>query len=262
MVPCPKWKLVVDIGKSKAPPLIAPSQQTASNHLGSDTNQVVSSGSAVLKTNKVQANGDTRDSRVDQLVQLLGEQMPHDPKSPYASYLQHYMSLRLMLLKPTRTPEENEIEGILLSSYSSYKASGRANKDIAVMIARDFMFLRQQQHPMVSAHVPHQATHQNYFIQNQPHHAPGFHALHQAMNMDSSNHSVVGLGRNADANRQQQQQQHGVGIPDVSNHSHNHLIGLALQHQQNGGIPDLSNHSHTQLGMSSGSTSHPPYNNM
>lgn len=265
MVPCPKWKLVVDIGKSKAPPLIAPSQQTTPSHMHSNFNIAVSSGSPVsnTNTNKPQGNVDARDSRVDQLVQLLGEQMPHDPNSPNASYLQHFMSLRLMLLKPTRTPEENEVEGILLSSYSSYKASGRASNDIAVMIARDFMFLRQQQHPMINGHVQPQGPHHNYFSQNQPHHAPGFSALHQAMNMDSSNHSVVGLGRNIDASRQQQQQQqqpHGMGIPDVSNHSHNHLIGLVRQQPQNGAIPDISNHSHTQMGMNSGSTPNTPYN--
>eukprot|EP00557_Chaetoceros_sp_GSL56_P014671 CAMPEP_0176477190 /NCGR_PEP_ID=MMETSP0200_2-20121128/479_1 /TAXON_ID=947934 /ORGANISM="Chaetoceros sp., Strain GSL56" /LENGTH=692 /DNA_ID=CAMNT_0017872961 /DNA_START=230 /DNA_END=2305 /DNA_ORIENTATION=+ len=260
MVPCPKWKLVVDVGKSKAPPLIAPSQQTTSNHIHSDINQVATSGNAAIKINpdKPQGNDEARDSRVDELVQLLGEQMPHDPNSPHASYLQNFMSLRLMLLKPTRTPEEKEVEGILMSSYSSYKASGRASKDIAIMIARDFMFLRQQQHPIINAHVQqHLAPNQNFYSQNQPHHAPGFHALHQAMNMDSSNHSVVGLGRNADANRQQQQQQqqqHGIGIPDVSNHSYTHLIGLARQPQQNSGIPD-------RLGTSSGSTSHPSYNN-
>lgn len=86
-----------------------------------------------------------RDSRLDDLVALLGENMPHDQNSPYYSYLSSFMSLRLMLLKPTPSPEEAEQQGTLLSSYSSYMSSGRAkNDDVAVMIARDYMFLKQQ----------------------------------------------------------------------------------------------------------------------
>ena len=88
------------------------------------------------------ANG--RDSRVDEVVSLLGELMPSDPNSPFAPYLSGFMSLRLLLLRPTKSPEEEETARTMLDSYTSYSQGGRARSDIGVMLARDFMFLDQQ----------------------------------------------------------------------------------------------------------------------
>ena len=73
------------------------------------------------------------------------------------------MSLRLMLLKPSPTNEEIEKRGILLSSFASYLSSGRSKIDIAVMIARDYMFLMQQSQqkpsPRMQAIAPPPANH-------------------------------------------------------------------------------------------------------
>jgi len=55
------------------------------------------------------------------------------------------MSLRLLLLRPTRTEQEQDIVDTILSSYSSYKAGGRTRSDMALMLVRDFMFLNQLQ---------------------------------------------------------------------------------------------------------------------
>jgi hypothetical protein len=87
-----------------------------------------------------------RDTRIDEVVSLLGEFMPSDPASPVAPYVSGFMSLRLLLLRPSRTAEENELTRTILDSFSSYTAGGRARADIAVMLARDYMFLGQQQH--------------------------------------------------------------------------------------------------------------------
>ena len=57
------------------------------------------------------------------------------------------MSLRLLLLRPTKTQQEQDIVNTILSSYSSYKAGGRTRPDMALMLARDFMFLNQQNQP-------------------------------------------------------------------------------------------------------------------
>ena len=54
------------------------------------------------------------------------------------------MSLRLLLLRPTRSPEEADLARTMLDSYSSYSQGGRARADIGVMLARDYMFLSQQ----------------------------------------------------------------------------------------------------------------------
>jgi len=86
-----------------------------------------------------------KDSRIDEVVSLLGEYMPSDPSSPLSSCLPGFMSLRLMLLRPSKTAEEEELMRTMLDSYSSYTAGGRAKADIALMLARDYMFLTQQQ---------------------------------------------------------------------------------------------------------------------
>jgi hypothetical protein len=86
-----------------------------------------------------------RDTRIDEVVSLLGEFMPSDPSSPVAPYVSGFMSLRLLLLRPSRTVEEDELTRTILDSFSSYTAGGRARGDIAVMLARDYMFLGQQQ---------------------------------------------------------------------------------------------------------------------
>ena len=83
------------------------------------------------------------DARVAEIVTLLGDHMPSDPSSPHSSYISGFMSLRLLLLRSSRSPDEDEIIQTLLSSYSSYASSGRTQPDIALMLARDFLFLKQ-----------------------------------------------------------------------------------------------------------------------
>jgi hypothetical protein len=86
-----------------------------------------------------------RSTRIDEVVSLLGEFMPSDPNSPMAPYVSGFMSLRLLLLRPLRAAEDEELTRTILDSFSSYTAGGRARADIAVMLARDYMFLGQQQ---------------------------------------------------------------------------------------------------------------------
>lgn len=132
-MPSPKWKLVVDVGEAE--PAALGSQVAAGTSVSQGSNDVSDSGSD--KTNG-------RDSRVDEVVTLLGELMPSDPNSPFAPYLSGFMSLRLLLLRPSRSPEEDEMARTMLDSYTSYSQGGRARADIGVMLARDFMFLDQQ----------------------------------------------------------------------------------------------------------------------
>jgi hypothetical protein len=85
-----------------------------------------------------------KDSRLDDVVSLLGEYMPSDPNSPLANYISGFMSLRLLLLR-ARSLEEEECVKTILESFSSYAAAGRDRSDIAIMLARDYVFLTQQQ---------------------------------------------------------------------------------------------------------------------
>jgi hypothetical protein len=146
-MPSPKWKLVVDIGE------IDPMEVANDNAVASTVSASVT-GVQNEDEGTQSLSGGGRDSRIDEVISLLGEYMPSDPSSPLASYLPSFMSLRLMLLRPTKTPEEEDIVRTMVGSYSSYSAGGRAKNDIAMMLARDYMFLSQQVPQQQQIHQP------------------------------------------------------------------------------------------------------------
>lgn len=127
-MPSPRWKLVVDVGET-------------------DPDLTVGESATVVELTDTFSEEEpkpTRDSRIDQVISLLGEYMPSDPDSPLAAYLPGFMSLRLMLLRPSKSVEDEEMVRTILGSYSSYTGSGRSKQDIALNLARDFLFLNQQ----------------------------------------------------------------------------------------------------------------------
>lgn len=107
--------------------------------------QVSATAAAAAAAGAMPANNSNSedDSRIAEIVILLGDHMPSDPSSAHSPYLSGFMSLRLLLLRSSRSPDEDEIIQTLLSSYSSYASSGRTQSDIALMLARDYMFLKQ-----------------------------------------------------------------------------------------------------------------------
>jgi hypothetical protein len=115
LVPSPKWKLVVDVG--------TPSLKTNGSSLTSPDTQ------------------HQDDPRVHQVLSLVGEHMPLNSSSPYATYLPGFTALRLLLMKTNKTPRETEVLGTVLGSYSSYVNSGRSGSEIAWLLARDCMHL-------------------------------------------------------------------------------------------------------------------------
>lgn len=135
LMPSPKWKLVVDVGQQPPPQQQAFPQQEQQQQVGGAEGQPSSEDSAALSS---------------EVISIFGEHMPSDPKSPSFAYLQGFMSLRLLLLRQNRTVQEQDLVNTMLSSYSSYKAGGRTPADIALMLARDFMFLSQQQQQTVA----------------------------------------------------------------------------------------------------------------
>jgi hypothetical protein len=122
----------VDVGEVEHPPT---QQGSSANSSAVDFSDTVS------ETGKAIAGG--RDPRVDEVVSLLGELMPSDPNSALAPYLSGFMSLRLLLLKPTKSPEEEDRARTMLDSYTSYAQGGRPKVDIGIMLARDYMYLSQ-----------------------------------------------------------------------------------------------------------------------
>jgi hypothetical protein len=147
-MPSPKWKLVVDIGEME--------ELNSSETVTSDPT-LVTKTDGDLSTS---ANGRTsafddpqpKDERIDEIVSILGKFMPSDPCSPFAPLVAGFMSLRLLLLRMNRSLEEDELVRTMLDSYTSYALGGRDHSDIAFMLARDFMYLTQQQQPVQSNH--------------------------------------------------------------------------------------------------------------
>jgi len=169
LAPTPRWKLIVDVG-TPIEPLKAPVQvvQTSNTNnavgldLSTSTHTTVDFQHGQMNSNLTK----TRDSRVDAVVSLLGEYMPFDASSPLSPYQKGFMSLRLLILRPSRTDAEEDLVRTMLDSYESYAAAGRAAKDIAVLLARDFMFLTEVQVQQTQEFMPnvHQITlgHQNF----------------------------------------------------------------------------------------------------
>ena len=147
--PCPRWKLVVDVGSSNGLTPLASLNLQSSPHVqpsvnstgfqGASQNPVASTVSNLFKKNKC--------TQIKELILLLGENIPSDTLSPLGQHLQGIMSLRLVLLRANRTTEEEQLVNTILLLFESYLAAGRTRQDIAIMVARDFTFhlLHQQQ---------------------------------------------------------------------------------------------------------------------
>jgi hypothetical protein len=149
-MPSPKWKLVVDIGEAEGPPALQAATTAAAAAAAAsgppldakDSNEM--SPLRNLTASSTRCDEDGRDPRVDEVVSLLGKYMPSDPLSPNMQWVNGFMSLRLLLLRSLRSVEEEELVKTVLDSFSSYTAGGRDESDIAVLLARDFLFLSQQ----------------------------------------------------------------------------------------------------------------------
>lgn len=153
-MPSPKWKLVVDVGDIEESPsslsladnLAEEISDVAEIKTSEDLNLLVNFGvdsSLPIRTESRSADG--RDPRINEVIGLLGEFTPSDPGSPLQPYLSGFMSLRLLLLRQSRSPEEEDLVNTMLDSFSSYTSGRRERADIAVMLARDCMFLLSQQ---------------------------------------------------------------------------------------------------------------------
>lgn len=169
LLPCPKWKLVVDIGEGEdsAPAPAAATASAATVNQEDDTKGPAEpSAPAQAATTAAPVEAAVgRDTRIDEVIGILGEFMPSDPNSPLAAYVPGFMSLRLLLLRSSRSNKEEELVKPVLDSFSAYSSGGRQRSDIALMLARDFMFLVQQQ--QVQQVAPPPAPPQRHHLQQQ-----------------------------------------------------------------------------------------------
>jgi len=108
-----------------------------------------------------------RDPRISNVITLLGELMPSDSNCPLSPYLSGFMSLRLLLLRSTWSPEEEDLARTMLDSYTSYSQGGRSKSDIGIMMARDYMFLVQNNVNSTSQQHQQPPTQANFFNDGQ-----------------------------------------------------------------------------------------------
>jgi len=113
LMPSPRWKLVVDVG-------LAPTSNDS--NIDPDT-----------------------DNKIRELDSLIEAHMPHDKDSPLASLLPGFTSLRLLLVKRSRSDRENELLQSALDSFEKYRSSGQPDANAVGMTARDFMIKSRQQ---------------------------------------------------------------------------------------------------------------------
>jgi len=173
--PSPRWKLVVDIcsngsaadgektpfpvdAKPPTPQQPPPKEMTNSSSLTGmsalSMNQPDSSlGLDIDEGNNMDAS-DEKNKQIMSLVNLLQEYMPSsdtDQTSSLGKQLNNMLLLRMLLLKPNRQPDENELVETMLVLYESYLAAGRTRPDLAILIARDYHF--QVQHTLAMANL-------------------------------------------------------------------------------------------------------------
>ena len=147
LLPTPKWKLVIDMGNSVVG---APAGSATVKPLLNTTTKMsmISSYSPSIIVSP------TLDPRIAQIVNLLADEMSPRMMTNPSSHSNDMISLRLLLLKPNRSADEEELVSTIVGSYSSYITGARPKHEVAVMIARDYSFMIQNQHgiPQVSMH--------------------------------------------------------------------------------------------------------------
>mmetsp|Transcript_23287 Transcript_23287/g.44133 ORF Transcript_23287/g.44133 Transcript_23287/m.44133 type:complete len:989 (+) Transcript_23287:292-3258(+) len=148
--PCPRWKLMVDMGSTASP-----SNSNASNNPMMDGQQQHSQqGGAIERANRPEglttatAALSANNAQILSLISLLGEHMPSDQTTPLGQQLHNIMSLRLVLLRTNRAPQDEQLVESIVTLFQSYVQAGRSRPDITLMLARDFAFhskMQQQQ---------------------------------------------------------------------------------------------------------------------
>lgn len=206
MNPCPRFKLIVDMGDAVKE--VTPADRPASVSNGStaaDTQmmeqyQRASSFSSVASLPMQQSNLalaleaqhskrtqtlDVAQDRIRALVSFLCENMPSNDASPLASQLNNIMNLRLLLLRRNRSPEEDHLVESMLVLFESYLAAQRSPDDTTMMLARDFAFHDLQ----LKQNVP-----QQQLINSPPHHVVPMPSEQSNnlpyLSLDHSNHSA------------------------------------------------------------------------
>ena len=220
LMPMPTWKLVVDIG----------AEEVGQQMLAIQHQQYQSSSPQIDATSHSLAPN--TDQLTNEVISIFAEHMPSDPMSPAFEYLQGFMALRLLLLRPLRNDSEQAIVDTILSSYSSYKSGGRSRSEIAVMLARDFMYLNPHANSQqIMSHQPQSNALSLLSSRNAAHEQYSHHAYAPAQQQVQSNQYQNLLYSLAASNMGQLFQHSQRSADDTIESSHDHLRSMDLQNE-------------------------------
>lgn len=163
--PEPKWKLVIEMKNDPMKSVTLPSRDVKPDanrqrnlQVGIPQNKGVQRGfptQIVGCTSPSGSNISSMDQDEQRIVTLLGEHMPlsdgltgesSSSASGVGNLLQHFMSMRLLLLRSAsrRSARENEMVDILKSSFRAYaKDNRRSGAELAGLLAKDWVCLKQ-----------------------------------------------------------------------------------------------------------------------
>mmetsp|Transcript_5015 Transcript_5015/g.10401 ORF Transcript_5015/g.10401 Transcript_5015/m.10401 type:complete len:709 (+) Transcript_5015:707-2833(+) len=163
----------------------------------------------------------TKETKIQQLITLLGENMPSDPNSPLGQQLHSIMSLRLVLLRPSanRTPQEEHTIDTILLLMDSYVAANRARSDIVLFLARDFAFHSMQMQQQMQQQAQHAVSGVEFMQMQQQVQGSGILPSHD-------------LSPHLQKQQQQQQAQFAMARSQNFGQMKSNLQGNSTQHQQ------------------------------
>jgi hypothetical protein len=183
--PCPRWKLVVSV-------------QTPASGDNQGTSMLSAPPSKLENASNNSLS--TKQNQINQLISLLGESMPSASESntPLAQMINSIMSLRLILLRPNRSDEEDQLVDTILVLFQSYISAGRSKEDIVLLVTRDYDFHIQHNQRVSSMMQQQQQQQQSMMMSMSPPMAPlpgpmlqgGYSEASPAMR--SFNHSSYG----------------------------------------------------------------------
>ena len=116
------------------PPVVSPYATATSTPLYINTN------------NSIKA---TKPNQIKDLLAILCENISSDPNQS----VEDIMTLRVLLIRPRLTAEEDHLLNTVLILFESYLLAGRSRPDIATMVVRDFSFHFKHQQQTYAAQV-------------------------------------------------------------------------------------------------------------
>lgn len=156
--PEPKWKLVIEMNNGPVKPTSSAKGQENQADAGQFSNvQGTPRGMRTQGVGCASPRGvasSSMDQEEQRIVTLLGEHMPLSDGSTGESsssaggsgnLLQHFMSMRLLILRPAarRTSRENEMIDVLKNSFRAYaKENRRSGAELAGLLAKDWVCLK------------------------------------------------------------------------------------------------------------------------